>query len=119
MNDILKDKNWSKWKSFPDPRNQEYLFAPIGLGVYQLFNHFEKRYVLFGRGINVAHRMTSLLPKGLGQGGRNNSKKREYVWENMEHIQYRTIPFVSEQKMKDFEMRLKGLNIHIFNESRN
>lgn len=38
MIDIVKDKNWQEWKSFPDPRKGQYLFAPFGYGVYQVFN---------------------------------------------------------------------------------
>ena len=34
----LYNTGWSDWKSFPDPRKGEYLYAPLGSGVYQLRN---------------------------------------------------------------------------------
>ncbi len=34
----LYNTGWSNWKSFPDPRKGEYLYAPLGSGVYQLRN---------------------------------------------------------------------------------
>ncbi len=114
MDDTLNNKNWTEWKSFPDPRQQEYLFTPFGYGVYQFYNKMEKQYVLFGRGNNLAYRMTSLLPKPLGQGRRNNRNKRNYVLDNIKNIQYRTIPFATETEMKLFEKKLKNLGIHIF-----
>lgn len=115
MSDILDNKNWSKWESFPDPRKQEYIFAPFGYGVYQLYNKADKIHVLFGRGNNLAYRMTSLLPEPYGQGKRDNESKRIYVLENIAFIKYRTIPFSNENKMKEFELELKKLRIHLFN----
>lgn len=117
MSDILKHKNWTKWKSFPDPRKQEYLFAPFGLGVYQLRNLKDKefQFTLFGKGNHLSERMTTLLPKGLGRGTRNNSNKRNYVSDNIASMEYRTIPFDSRENMKQFEDKLKALNIHRFN----
>jgi len=119
MNDILKHKNWTEWKPFPDPRKQEYLFAPFGYGIYQLYNEKEKvkRYVLFGRGKNLALRITTLLPSPLGQGTRNNNEKRNYVLKNLKNILYRTIPLNDEKECRTFESKLKALNIHKYNES--
>jgi hypothetical protein len=118
MRDVLDHKKWTKWKSFPDPRKLEYLFAPVGCGVYQLVNRLTKEFVLFGRGKNLAFRMTSLLPTPLGQGTRDKKEKRDYILAHLENIEYRTLPFFDEHEAKDFEKRLKALNIHIFNENR-
>lgn len=118
MKDILKDNNWSNWKLFPDPRRKDYLSAPFGFGVYQLYNKKTKEYVLFGRGKNLAFRITTMLPKPLGQGTRNNNNKKTYVLKNIEHIQYRTIPLENEKQCRNLEKNLKALNIHIFNENK-
>jgi len=79
MDEILNDNNWTEWKPFPDPRKEEYLFAPFGFGVYQLYNNKKKKYLLFGRGKNVAFRMTTLLPLPEGQGTRKKTEKKDYV----------------------------------------
>ncbi len=88
MNDILQHNNWSGWKPFPDRRNKEYLFAPFGVGVYQLLNNKTNEYVLFGRGKNLAYRITTLFPRPIGQGTRNNNKKKDYVLKHLKYIQY-------------------------------
>ncbi len=118
MSDILKHKKWTAWNSFPDPKKQEYLFAPFGFGVHQLFNNKTNEYILFGRGKNLAYRITTLFPRPVGQGTRNNNKKKNYVLKHLKYIQYRTIPLHNEQECRDFERRLKELNNHIFNENR-
>lgn len=117
-NNILTEKNWQEWKQFPDPRKKEYLFAPFGYGVYQLFNNKIKDYVLFGRGKNLAFRITTILPSPLGQGTRNSDEKKDFVLKHLKDIVYRTIPLANEQECKDFEKKLRALNIHIFNETR-
>jgi hypothetical protein len=114
----LHERYWQEWKSFFDPRKKEYLFAPFGYGVYQLFNENTKEYVLFGRGKNLAYRITTMLPKPLGQGTRRNNEKKDYVLEQLEYIQYRTIPLDNEKECRDFEKKLKALKIHKFNENR-
>jgi len=84
---------WSNWKPFPDPRKGEYLNAPLGSGVYQLRNKKSNKYVLFGTSEHLASRMTSLLPRPYGAGTRNNTTKQDYVLNNIQDIEYRTISF--------------------------
>ena len=115
MKTLEQKYNWSDWRTFPDPRNCDYLVAPFGFGVYQLKNSKINEFTLFGRSKNLAHRMSSLLPIPLGASGRNNEEKREYVLNNIENIEYRTVAFTSEKEMKDCERELRQLNIHKFN----
>lgn len=115
INDINKKYNWSEWKPFPNPEKLEYINAPIGLGVYQLKNKKTGEYVLFGNGKNIAHRMTSLLPKPLGQGTRKNEEKREYVLNNIHNIEYRTVACTNEIEAKKIEDELRKLHIHLSN----
>lgn len=82
---------WSSWRKFPDPRKNENLHAPFGPGVYELRDVAEGIKVLVGKGRNLAHRMSSLLPKPYGCGTRHNLRKRRYVLRHIEHIEYRTI----------------------------
>lgn len=112
---IIESYSWDTWKSFPDPRNGDSLIAPFGYGVYQLRNRKSFEYVLFGKGNHLAYRITSLLPKPLGCGTRNNANKREYVFENLEDIEYRCVSFLSEKEMKDCEDTMKKLKVHLFN----
>lgn len=108
--------NWTGWEKFPDPRKGEYLSAPLGCGVYQLRNNtIHDEYVLFGRGKNLAYRMTSLLPAPYCCATRNNQKKRVYVLDHIDDIEYRTIAFLSENEMKRCEKELKSYKIHKFN----
>lgn len=107
--------NWSEWHNFPDPSKGEYLYAPFGLGLYQLRNVKTEEYVLFGKVINCAYRISSLLPKPYGQGTRNNLEKREYLLKNLADIQYRTISFLSKSEMDITEKEIKKYNLHKFN----
>ena len=90
---------------FPDPRKCGILHAPFGPGCYELRK--KEQGVLFGYGRNVAMRMSSLLPKGLGCGTRNNSGKRQYVIENLSEIEYRTLACLSTQEAKNEEQKFK------------
>lgn len=104
---------WTDWLKFPNPQKGEYLYAPFGSGVYQL-RLKTGELVLFGKGENVAYRMSSLLPEPLGAGKRNNIKKRNYVLEHIEEIEYRT--FATDiENASEIENELKQLKIHIFN----
>lgn len=111
----LYDTGWSEWRLFPNPEEKEYLYAPLGAGVYQLRNKRTGLYVLFGTGGNLAYRMSSLLPKPYGKGTRRNEKKREYVWEHINELEYRTIAFTSEENAKSFESFVKSKEDYIFN----
>ncbi len=110
------EQDWSKWRKFPNPSKKEYLYSPFGYGVYQLRNTKTGENVLFGKSKNLAVRMTSLLPVTSGGAGRrNNSSKREYIWDNIDDIEYRTIPFVNEDDANKIEKTLKASNDHIYN----
>ena len=98
---------WSKFRSFPNPENGEYLYAPFGYGVYELFDREVDKHVLFGRGKNVAYRMSSLLPDG--SGARNNETKREYVASNLCNIEYRTKACKNEVEAKLEERKLRDI----------
>ena len=114
----LYNTGWSDWKSFPDPNKGEYLNAPIGSGVYQLSNKKTGQYILFGESKNVAYRMTSLLPASLGAGTRKNKDKSNYVIENIQDIEYRTISFIDDidaTKAKQFEDYIKSKENYVFN----
>lgn len=89
--EALYCSGWSEWKKFPNPLKGEYLCAPFGPGVYQLRNCKTGEFVLFGKGKNVAYRMSSLHK--LGSGKRDNKEKVNYVNNNIDGIIYRTIPF--------------------------
>ena len=82
--------------------------APFGAGCYEL--RLGDKKVLYGRSKNVAFRMTSLLPRPLGQGTRNNDPKREYVERHLGQIEYRTIACQDpgEAKAVEAELRLQG-----------
>lgn len=111
----LYDTGWSEWRLFPNPEKGEYLYAPFGAGVYQLRNRRTGQYVLYGRSGNLAFRMSSLLPKPYGEGTRDNVEKREYVWEHIDDIEYRTIAFSSKETAKLFESFVKGREDYLYN----
>ena len=81
----------------------EYLGAPIGPGVYELRRTDTKELVLRGMGRSCAYRMTSLLPRPLGQGTRRNDEKREYVLVHIGSIEYRTCACSTEPDAKALE----------------
>ena len=125
MKMITKDINWTKWKILPNPSKSYDSFRTLMIkavrnpsypGVYQLKNSDTGEYVLFGVGVKVGERMCSLIPKENGGiGRRNNHYKREYVWKNLEHIQFRTITTETRNEALKIERFLKDQNIHIFN----
>jgi len=96
---------WSKWRLFPDPHQHGILVAPFGPGCYELRNG--RKLILYGRGINVAYRMTSLLPEKLGRGKRNNKDKREYVLKNLGSVEYRTLSCADGDEAKAEERKLQ------------
>jgi hypothetical protein len=96
---------WSEWRSFPDPRLEGYLVAPLGPGVYELRNRDTGQLVLFGRSKHCASRMSSLLPDS--GGTRKNYKKRNYVLEHLSKIEYRTRPFPTDGEAAAFESELR------------
>jgi hypothetical protein len=77
----------------------------FGPGCYELRNG--RQLILYGRGVNVPYRMTSLLPAKLGRGKRNNEKKREYVLKNLGRIEYRTLACADGDEAKAQERKLQ------------
>ena len=120
-----KSLNWSNWKLLPNPSKSHNSFRSLIMkavrnpsypGVYQLKNNDTGEYVLFGVGVKVGERMCSLIPKEYGGvGRRNNHYKRDYVWKNIEYIQFRTITTETRNEALEIERFLKHQNIHIFN----
>lgn len=106
--------NWSRWLKFPDPRFGGYLNAPFGPGVYQLRNTNTNELVLFGRGKNLAYRMSSLLPNPLGGGTRKNEEKKEYVFRNLKDIEYRTKACSTKEDAVSEERLLRSKYIYVF-----
>lgn len=82
--------DWTKLKPFPDPRKGEFITAPLGPGIYELYDNEARRWVLVGYSKNVAYRMTSLLPKPFGAGHRSNKETQAYIYKHMSCISYRT-----------------------------
>jgi hypothetical protein len=115
MDDIDKKYDWVKWKPFPNPKRNDFIYAPFGFGVYQLRNKVTGQYILFGEGKNLAYRMSSLLPSQYGQGTRGNKDKRNYVWKNIAEVEYRTVACRSKTEAQSIQKELKRMNIHRFN----
>jgi hypothetical protein len=97
---------WSNWRPFPNPLDRGILIAPFGPGCYEL-RHKDGRLVLYGRSSHAAVRMSSLLPRPLGTGTRNNADKRAYVKGHLSDLEYRTLPCLTAQEAKDIERKLK------------
>ena len=99
-------RNWSEWRLFPDPRQHGILEAPIGPGCYELRIGTQK--LLYGEGNNVAARMSSLLPAGLGSGNRKNKAKQNDVFSNLGKVEYRTLACDTKKEAKAEEMKLRA-----------
>ncbi len=121
----IEHLNWSSWKPLPNPLLLKKRFSllimdsvenPLNPGLYQLKNKKTNEYVLFGVGKEIGKRMKSLIPNEHGGvGRRDNYKKREYVWENIDSIEFRSITTNTREEAMDIERYVKSLNIHIFN----
>ena len=106
---------WSDWRPFPDPQSRGVLIAPFGPGCYDIRRQDTNEKVLFGAAGHVAQRMTSLLPRPLGAGTRDNASKREYVARHIGHIEYRTAACSSVEEAKKLERELrKNRNSYLF-----
>lgn len=103
---------WTAFRPFPDPRKGELLHAPIGPGVYDLRHISTKEPILFGIGSRCALRMSSLLPKPLGAGTRNNTAKRDYVLKHINDIEYRTLPCATRDEAAQVERDIKSKRGH-------
>jgi len=93
--------NWSEWLPFPDPRKQTWISAPYGLGVYELRQGDE--LIKVGKGKNTAYRMSSLVPKKWGSGTRNNWELRDFIWSNVDAIEYRCCACPTEEDARSLE----------------
>ena len=107
--------NWTEFLPFPSPWENGYLHAPIGEGVYELKNKRNKELVYVGEGNNVAYRMNSLLPEPYGAGTRNNSKLRNYIFENLKDVLYRTLACTDKATAKKTQDDMIVNNKYIFN----
>lgn len=103
----MNKEKWSDWKPFPDPRKNEFIQAPFGPGVYELRQKCKNMFILRGQGKNCAYRMASLLPAPYGQGTRRNKQKQEYVFKNIEEIEYRCCACSTNGKAKILERKRK------------
>lgn len=100
-------EKWSRWRPFPDPRKQQFLNAPLGPGVYQVRHRGQTHMVLYGSGGHCACRMSSLLPKPLGDGTRNNLQKRDYVLLNIDDLEYRCLACNMRSDARIVERRIR------------
>lgn len=104
---------WSPWRLFPDPSDRGMLVAPFGPGCYEL--RVGEQLLLYGRGKNVASRMSSLLPAPSGCGGRMNKHKRKAVSESLGKVEYRTLACKDGATAWAEEMKMRQRkNDHVF-----
>jgi hypothetical protein len=106
--------DWSRFRPYPDPRKGGILHAPLGPGVYDLRRISTKKPVLFGIGGRCAHRMSSLLPKPLGTGTRNNERKRNFLLRHLSDIEYRTCACTTREEAADIERDIKREKGHLY-----
>jgi uncharacterized protein (DUF4415 family) len=116
LSSIEEEKpEWSSWKKIPKPQDCRQITGPKGAGVYQIRNRRTRELVLFGHSETCQGRMKSLFPKPYGTGYRNNTKKRNYVLNNWQDLQYRTIETPSVDQARQIERELKSKKNHLFN----
>jgi hypothetical protein len=112
----MNDKNnWTNFSPFPFPKQNGYLYAPIGEGVYELKNNRTKELVYVGEGNNVAYRMSSLLPAPLGAGTRNNLELRNYIFQNFQDVYYCTLACNDKKTAKQIQDEMIANNKYLFN----
>jgi hypothetical protein len=93
-------------------QTRDFLIAPVGPGCYELREG--KKLIPYGEGGHVAYRMTSLLPKPLGCGTRDNQDKRNYVFKHLGRIEYRTLACDTRREARIEEGKLRSQNNHLF-----
>jgi len=58
--------------------------------------------------------MTSILPRPLGSGTRNNDRKRDYVRRHLRDIEYRTRPCATRKEATAIEADLLSKKEYVF-----
>jgi hypothetical protein len=107
--------NWKNWKTMPSPLKCRQIEGPENSGVYQIRNKITGQLIQFGIGIKCQTRMRSLYPQPYGTSGRNNQDKRNYILNNWEKLEYRTLSTNTKEDAKIIEDYLKFQNNHLFN----
>jgi hypothetical protein len=106
---------WSIWFRMPAPDRIRDIRAPAGPGVYQVRNRTTDEFVLFGISVTLQKRMKSLMPAPYGTGRRNNTKKRDYVYEQYADLDYRYVVTSTREEAVEIEARVKEAGNHLFN----
>ena len=124
---IVEKYPWTQWESFPNPADYGFslrlVFREIlskanscSSGVYQVRDKNTDEWILFGEGGCLEIRMGSLLPQSAGgTGTRDNSDKREDIWQNIHNREYRVLYTKTKEKAEEIDTFLKSLKIHKFN----
>jgi len=115
MTDRKTYTNWTNWKSMPSPTDCRKIEGPKGAGVYQIRNVKTNQLIQFGIGAECQKRMKSLYPEPYGTGIRNNSNKRNYILENWQDLEYRTLETDTRVEAKTIEDNIKAQKNHLFN----
>ena len=108
-------KNWNNWIPMPSPETCRTIDGPKDAGLYQIWNKKSNELVLFGIGKKCRTRMKSLYPQPYGPAGRSNYKKQNYILENWENLEYRTLETETRESALQIEKEIKSKNNHIFN----
>ena len=108
-------KDWTNWKPMPAPDNCRKIEAPEKAGVYQIRNKKTNQFIQFGIGGECQKRMKTLYPQPHGTAGRNNQDKRNYILENWENLEYRTLVTDTRDEAKQIEDGIKAQSNHLFN----
>ena len=111
---IVEKYPWTQWKLFPNPADYGFslrlVFREIlskanscSSGVYQVRDKNTDEWILFCEGGCLEIRMGSLLPQSAGgTGTRNNSDKREDIWQNINNREYRVLYTKTKVAMEQF-----------------
>jgi hypothetical protein len=100
----MSQNEWSEWAPFPDPRDATWLSSPFGPGVYELRRDGE--LVRVGAASHMAFALTHLLPFPWGRGTRRKDGLHEFVWANIEKMEYRCCACLSLQEATELARRM-------------
>lgn len=98
---------WSAWRPFPDPRKGDMLVAPIGPGCFEI-RHSSGKLVLFGACSHTARRISSLLPKPIGTGAREDAERCGYCLAHIDDLEYRTLACATKPEALLAEQTLRA-----------